>query len=138
MPAQTAEEFIKSVQGSGVVLVKDDLYYFIPLSILNKCVFPAEFLNHADGISAKYFEKENDGAAPAGIDPVGQVFRKMDQLLGDFKVADGVRQAIWLNPVEPMGGTTVSMSKGSKQVFFRYKNNKIVVDMSKGGKPSNR
>ena len=58
MPAQTAEEFIKSVQGSGVVLVKDDLYYFIPLSTLNKCVFPTEFLNHANGISAEYFEKE--------------------------------------------------------------------------------
>ena len=138
MPAQSAVEFIKSVQGSGVVLVKDDLYYFIPLSVLNKCVFPAEFLNHANGISADYFEKDQPELAPAGIDPDGQVFHKIDLLLSSFNVADGVRQAIWLNPVEPMGATTVSKSGGTKQVFFRYKNNKIVVDMSKGGKPSNR
>jgi hypothetical protein len=139
MPAQTAAEFIKSFQGSGVVLVKDDSYYFIPLATLNKCMFPAEFQKNADGISPEYFKPEHPELTPQGIDPIGQVYRKMDLMLGDFKVADGVRQAIWINAAEPAGDNpTMSKSSGSNQTFFRYLDKKIAVDMSKGGKPSNR
>jgi hypothetical protein len=50
-----------------------------------------------------------------------------------------VRQAIWINPAEDLAGKLVSKAAGSKQVLFRYdkKGKKIVVDMSKGGRPSN-
>ncbi len=137
MPAESAEQFLESLKGSGLVMVRGDLYYFIPLSVLNKHVFPAAFLKDAPGISPDYFEKMN-GAA--GTEVTSQVFQKMDQLLSEFRKTDGVSQAIWLDEASELAGQQVSKSSGSRQVMFVFDKNskKIVVDMSKGGKPSDR
>jgi hypothetical protein len=140
MPTQSAEQFVESLQESGLVVVAGDMYYFIPLSILNTCRFPEAFLKQAKGISTDFFDAENPGAVPAvDLAKESVVFNKMDHLLGEFRVTDGVRQAIWINPAEDLAGKLVSKASGSKQVLFRYnkQGKKIVVDLSKGGRPSN-
>jgi hypothetical protein len=140
MPTQTAEQFVESLQDSGLFVVAGDMYYFVPLAVLNKCRLPDAFLKQAKGISADFFDAENPGAVPAAdLAKESVVFNKLDHLLGEFRVTDGVRQAIWLNPAEDLAGKKVSKAAGSKQVLFRYNKpgKKIVVDLSKGGRPSN-
>jgi hypothetical protein len=137
MPAQTPEQFLKSIKGPGLVVVRDDLFYFIPLSVMNEHVFPDAFLKGAVGVSKDLFQKVN---GDAGVETPSQVFQKMDQHLATFRIADGVSQAIWLDEESGPADKMVSKSAGSKQVFFVYDkdNKKIVVDMSKGGKISDR
>jgi hypothetical protein len=140
MPTQDAQKFIESLQESGLFVVAGDMFYFVPLSVLNSCRLPEAFLKQAKGISQDYFDMENPGAMPAAdVAKESIVFNKIDHLLGEFRVTDGVRQAIWVNPVEDLAGKKVSKAAGSKQVMFRYNTDgkKIVVDLSKGGRPSN-
>jgi hypothetical protein len=139
MPGQSSDDFIKSLQGSGVILVRNGIPYFIPLKTLNACQFPDAFQKDAVGISADYFQQENAPAAGAAAPAAGQLARKLDETLTTFRVVDGVQQAIWIGMVEKnAGGKPVSKAEGSKQVLFRYRDDKkrILVDMSKGGRPS--
>ena len=140
MPDQAAEHFVETLQESGLVVVMGDIFYFVPLSTLNKCRFPDAFLKQAKGISPDFFDSENPGAVPqADLTKESVVFNKLDHVLGEFRVVDGVKQAIWLNAAENLGGKMVSKAAGSKQVLFCYNQpgKKIVVDLSKGGRPSN-
>ena len=140
MAGQTPEQFINSIKGSGLLIVRGDNYYFVPLTMLSQCIFPGPFLKDADGISIDFFEKENIPQGPAGTATTkGQVHKRMEQLLGDFRVVDGVSQAIWISEQQVVAGKKVSKSENSNQLLFRYSGDgkKIVVDMSKGGKPSN-
>lgn len=135
---QTPQEFITSLQNEGVILAKQDKLYFIPLETLNKCKFPEAFQNGTNGVNNDFFAKE--GVAPAGLTEDSLIFRNLNKCLAQFRVADGVSQAIWLGAVEnnPQG-KPVSPAAESKQVLFVYTNDKkkIVVDMTKGGRPSN-
>jgi hypothetical protein len=137
--ASTPQEFIDSLQKEGVILAKQDKLYFIPLDILNKCKFPDAFQNGTNGIDENYFSKVD--LDPPGLDKDSIIFRNMNKVLGTFRVTDGVTQAIWLGAVENNAqGKPVSPAAESKQILFVYTNDKkkIVVEMSKGGRPSNR
>jgi len=137
--ASTPQEFIGSLQKEGVILAKQDKLYFIPLDILNKCKFPDAFQNGTSGIDENYFSKVD--LEPPGLDKDSIIFRNMNKVLGTFRITDGVTQAIWLGAVENNNqGKPVSPAAESKQVLFVYTNDKkkIVVEMSKGGRPSNR
>lgn len=139
MPSQTPEEFITSLQREGVILAKQDKLYFISLEILNKCKFPEAFENGTSGINDDYFSKE--GNPPVGLVEDSLIFKNLNRVLSQFRVADGVSQAIWLGAVENNAqGKPISSAAESKQVLFVYTNNKkkIIVDMTKGGRPSNR
>jgi len=138
MASATAEEFIKSLQNEGVILAKQDKLYFIPLAILNKCKFPKAFENGTEGADADYFSKS--GSDPANLVQDSLIFRNLNRILSQFRVNDGVSQAIWLGEVEIKEGKPVSPAAESKQVLFVYTNDKkkIVVDMTRGGRPSNR
>ena len=142
MARQNPEEFIKSLQGSGVLLVRNGITYFIPLKTLSECIFPEAFQKDAAKISKDYFEFEG---APRDQDassmfPPGQVAKKLDEVLSEFRIVDGVSQAIWVDLAETEGGKLVSKAGTSGQVLFRYRadRKRIVVDFSKGGRPSNR
>lgn len=141
MAKQTPEQFIKSLQGSGVLLVRNGVTYFIPLKTVSECILPKAFQADAPEISTAFFEfeKASRGKPAAQNFPVGQVAKKLDELLSEFRVADGVSQAIWIGMAEEEKGSLVSKAEGSKQVLFRYRRDKkrIVVDISKGGRPSN-
>ena len=132
MAAQTPEEFIRSIWGSGLLVVRGDATFFIPLKTMNECMLPKPFQKDYRGVSGDYFEK-----AGAGAEANGQVYTQLDRLLGEFRLVDGVRQAIWISEKESNAGKTVSKSN-SGQVLFQYgeQSKKILVDMSKGGKPS--
>jgi len=137
--ASTPQEFIDSLQKEGVILAKQDKLYFIPLDILNKCKFPDTSQNGTSGIDENYFSKVD--LEPPGLDKDSIIFRNMNKVLGTFRITDGVTQAIWLGAVENNNqGKPVSPAAESKQVLFVYTNDKkkIVVEMSKGGRPSNR
>lgn len=136
---QSAQEFIKSLQSEGVILAKQDKLYFISLEILNKCRFPEAFENGTPGINEDYFSK--DGIAPPNLELDSLIFKNLNRVLSQFRVADGVSQAVWLGAVEINAqNKPVSKSVDSNQVMFVYTGDKtkIVVDMTKGGRPSNR
>jgi hypothetical protein len=138
MASQTPQEFINSLQNEGVILVKQDKLYFIPLEILNKCQFPKAFENGTIGIDENYFFKE--GNAPQGLTEDSLIFANLNKVLAQFRVTDGVSQVIWLDQVQnnPQN-KPVSQAAESKKVLFVYTpdKKKIVVDMTKGGRPSN-
>jgi hypothetical protein len=137
--AMTPQEFIKSLQNEGVILAKQDKLYFIPLEILNKCKFPKAFENGTPGVDENYFSKVNP--EPPGLDHDSLIFRNMNKVLGTFRVTDGVTQAIWLGEVKNNpNGKPVSEAPASGEVLFLYTDDKkkIIVDMTKGGRPSNR
>jgi hypothetical protein len=141
MPSQTPEQFISSMKKSGLFVVMDDKYYFIPLSTMSQCQMPDAFQKGTKGISNDYFAKENPGGASATEIAATQslIFNRLDHHLGAFAVADGVSQAIWLDAEAEVAGKHVSKSEHTKQILFCYGgpgNKKIVVDMSKGGRPS--
>lgn len=143
MTGHTASEFIKSLQGSGVLLVREGKRYFIPLSTLNECKLPEAFQANAVGISPDYFEPE---VVPANFDmsqfnTPGQISKKMDLVMSNLFVCDGISQAVWISRMEePAGGKPVSKAEGSKQVVFVYnpQKKKILVDVTRGGRPSDR
>jgi hypothetical protein len=141
MAKQTPAQFIKSLQKSGLVVVMNDKYYFVPLSVMADCLFPDEFQKDAVGVSADYFHPEfGTGAQATALATADSVlFNKLDQALSNFRMADGVRQAIWIDEKSQVNGKDVSKSGASKQVLFVYGDggNKILVDMTKGGRPSN-
>lgn len=142
MATKTPEEFIKSLQKSGLVIVKQDQYYFIPLSVMNENLFPAEFQKNAIGISEAYFKKEppggNQGTALATTESL--LYNKFDEVLSKFKRADGVTQAVWIDATSQVAGKDVTKAPDSKEIMFVFGDGgkKIVVDMTKGGRPSNR
>lgn len=147
---QTSQQFIASIQNAGLIIVKQDKLYFIPLELLNKCEFPAAFQNGTLGISEDYFFKDpqpnpNNPPPPPNStnqpDPDSIVFKGLNKALAQFRVADGVSQAIWLDEVgNNRDGKPVSKAPASNEVLFLYTNDKkkIIVDMVKGGRPSNR
>lgn len=137
--AMTPQEFIKSLQSEGVILAKQDKLYFIPLETLNKCRFPKAFENGTADADPDYFEKT--GTAPADLVLDSLIFRNLNRVLAQFRVTDGVSQAVWLGEVEDNSdGKPVSLAAESKKPLFLYTGDKkkIVVDMTKGGRPSNR
>lgn len=138
LPPQTPQEFIESLQNEGVILAKQDKLYFIPLDILNKCKFPKAFENGTQGADPAYFSKS--GAEPPNLVQDSLIFRNLNRVLSQFRVNDGISQAVWLGGVETREGKPVSPAAESKQVLFLYTDDKkkIVVDMTKGGRPSNR
>ncbi len=141
MTSQTPEQFISSLKKSGLIVVMDDKYYFIPLATMNQCQFPDAFQKGTKGISEDFFAKENPGGSSAADIAATQslIFNRLDHHLGKFGVADGISQAIWIDVEGEVAGKHVSQSEHSKQVLFSYGgtgNKKIVVDLSKGGKPS--
>jgi hypothetical protein len=136
---QTPQEFITSLQNEGVILAKQDKLFFIPLEILNKCKFPEAFQNGTDDVNPDFFSE--DGNRPAGLVLDSLIFRNLNKVLSQFRVADGVSQAVWLGAVQNNAqGKPESRAAESGQVLFVYTNDKkkIVVDMTKGGRPSNR
>jgi hypothetical protein len=142
MARQSPEEFIKSLQGSGILLVRNGTTFFIPLKTLSECILPEAFQKDAAKISQDYFEFEGGprGQDPSTMFPPGQVAKKMDEVLSEFLIVYGISQAIWVDQAEVVGGKLVSKAGTSAQVLFRYRADKkrIVVDFSKGGRPSNR
>ncbi len=136
---QTPQEFVSSLQNEGVILAKQDKLYFIPLEILNKCRFPEAFQNGAEGVNPDFFSE--NGNRPPGLVLDSLIFRNLNKVMSQFRVADGVSQAIWLGAVQNNAqGKPESRAAESGQVLFVYTNDKkkIVVDMTRGGRPSNR
>ena len=150
MADQKPAAFVNSIKKSGLLVVRKGTYYFIPLETMRKCMFPSPFQKDYAEISEDYFEKENAPGAPTGQGAAaaarpraneqlrGQVYKEIDKLLGRLRVADGISQAVWIDVQEKDGDKTFSRSEESRQVLFQYSDDgkKILVDMSKGGKPS--
>ncbi len=143
MTAQS-EAFIKSLQSSGLLVLVDGIFYFIPQDDLkNKYKFPAAFQAGTAAISPDYFEDKKPPAAAgaAGGDAGVEVFQGLsDRLDSQIYSLDGVTKAVWLNPAEQNAGRFVSKAPRSKQVVFAYSPDKkhILVDSSKGARPSDR
>ncbi len=108
----TQADFIKSFQGAGLLVSRQGIFYFIPLSMLTSIDF-----DHGLTDAAK---------------------AELDKLLRDCRSIDGIEQAIWIDVKQLLNTKHVSRSSGSRQIVFVYSDDekKILVDMSKGGKPS--
>jgi hypothetical protein len=138
MPTRTPAEFIADIKGSGLFVVRNDDYYFVPLKTMTDCLLPKEF-QRDPGLDVKnIFEQINGGNQPAAL-TAAMVHSGIDRKLSELRVADGINQAIWVAEEEnTANGKKVSVAESSKSVLFEYSadGKKIVVDMSKGGKPS--
>jgi hypothetical protein len=139
----TPQEYIKSLQTEGVLLVVKDVFYFIPLDVLSELKMPLEFQKDFPKVSDDYFEKVTPTDLNANLtDPntPSVVFGGMNRALADAFGLDGVNQAIFLEAAQAdAAGKLTSKTGKSLQVLFRYNANKtkIFVDLSKGGRPSN-
>lgn len=137
----SAADFLKSLKEGGLVIVKGDFFYFVPVDVMNEHKLPKEFQKGFDRVSPDYFDGVEPASPPAGpATTPPSVHRELDRLFSNFKVAQGVNQAIWLGDVQEKNGKQVSIPEGSQEVMFCYNNasGKILVDLNKGGKPSNK
>jgi len=110
--ALNADTFIKDFQGAGLLASRDGVYFFIP--------------------SGRLKTLDND---PGWSD---EKKAELDALLRQCRAVDGLEQAIWVNIKKPVSGKPASRTGGSEKIIFAYTQDeqKILVDMSKGGKPS--
>jgi hypothetical protein len=134
----TPKQFVKRLQGSGVLLVRSKQYYFIPTDDLDGYKLPKEFQSGFAGASDDYFQEVGVAPEPQAV---SLVYNGINRALGSVFVADGVDQAVSLERAADVGGKFVSKTSGSQQVLFKYsadpEHGKIVVDMVRGGRPSN-
>lgn len=132
-----AQDYIKSLQNDGVLLVIDGKLYFIAHDTLASCQMPAEFQKDFAGVSPAYFKPEG---ASDGSSDTSKVFRGITRVLAEAFVTDGVSQAVWLQKAKGTGDRKTSMTAASEQPIFTFAgaDPKIVVDMTKGGRPSDR
>jgi hypothetical protein len=137
--AQTPKELLESLKKSGLLVVRGTTYFFIPLAKFSEFKLPKEFQKDFPGISPDYFKMENIGANNQNPTDKSLVYSEIDKILSrGFRVADGVNQAVWIDAADPADAKPVSRAEESGQVLFQYDKGtqKIIVDMSKGGKPS--
>ncbi len=133
----TPQDYIKSLQKDGVLLVIDGKLFFIPKETLTSCKMPDEFQKGFDGVSPAYFKPEG---ATDGSSDTSKVYRGITRVLAEAFVTDGVSQAVWLAKATGDDGRKTSKTAQSEQPIFTFAgaDPKIVVDMTKGGRPSNR
>lgn len=143
MPVPTPEQVIENLKGPGLFIVKGSSRYFIPLSVFSDYALPPEFQSGSVGVSQTYFEFA-EGSTPAQRDQLNAgdspVAKGLEDILREFWATDGVRQAVWLDVAIQPDGKKASKAEGSRKVLFTFNNDgtKIIVDASKGGRPSNR
>jgi hypothetical protein len=143
MPKPTPAELLENLRGPGLLLVKESNRYFIPMSVVSDYILPDEFGPDAVGASAVYFDVVGTTAEVDKIKTLtGSVAKGLEDILREFWATDGVRQAVWLEGATPLGTNHVNKAVGSKKALFSFKKNepgsKVLVDASKGGRPSNR
>lgn len=131
----SAKQYIKLLQKDGVMLVIDGELYFIPLAKLGGFRMPGAFQKGAKGVNPGFFQPEGN---PKEANPVSLVYRGMMRALADVLVLDGVNQAVWVQSAKKVGKRLVSKAGKSQEPLFCYSGDggKIVVDMTKGGRPS--
>ena len=131
-----ASDYIKTLQKPGVMLVMDGKLFFIPDTVLLDHKMPDEFQRGFKGVSEDYFEKR--GKPKPDANPTSIVFTGISQTLAEAFVTDGVSQAVRVSRADNQGGKLTSKAAQSEQPLFRYSDdeNKIVVDMARGGRPS--
>jgi hypothetical protein len=135
MPHPTGIEFNKLLQGSGIILNKDGTMYFIPSKKLAAFKMPPSFQNSAEELDSDGFAPEGSGGSGAAFKK-GAVYRGLEAIGG----LDGVSMAIALNMASAFGadGKKVSRTARNSEAVFKFNNdNKIIADLTKGGKPSN-
>ncbi len=137
------EQVIENLKGPGLLVVKEDKRYFIPLADLAQYLLPKDFqIGGTQGVSNEYFEIS--GGTPEQLAALATaeapVARYMEEMLGQFWVADGVRQAVFLDFEILPNGRHVSKAVGSKKVLFSFNapGTKILVDGTRGARPSIR
>lgn len=133
MPAtKTTQQWMDAIKSGGLFVLRDGQYYFISANVFDECRMPPEFQKAQVGVPDNFFEKVK--SIPAGA-PVFNVHDRINDALGGFSMRDGFDVAAW---IEPALVRKQSVSEDSQTVLFDFNKNvdKIVIDMSKGSKPS--
>ncbi len=134
MPEQSPAEFIKSLQGSGLLLQRGSAFFFIPVEALKAYECPNVFRPESEGLPTDYFKTVNSLPQGESLDKVVFYDGLEKMLERDFSVVEGVERAIWLDAAEGSGDALESRVEGETALTFKA--NKILVDLAKGGRPS--
>jgi hypothetical protein len=136
-----SDAFIARMKSAHVILVVDDVYYLIPFAALEgQFKMPDAFQKNAPRVDPDYFTID-PATAPApvpGTPPrVIDVHRGIQSALDGVYGLDAIDQAVRVLDAIQIGGELCSKTGKSEKTLFKYTpGNRIVVDLSKGGKPS--
>jgi hypothetical protein len=139
MPDKTPEQWLDDIKGGGLLVVRGGTFFFIPEEEFTKCKLPNEFQKSFPTISGEYFEKINE-IPGRQLNEAGKIYASIEEVVSNFSRTDGIKQAVWIVGPEPIDNPALSKTEEGDEVLFKYSSegnkNKIVVDMSKGGKVS--
>ena len=143
-----SDAFITRMKSAHVILVVDDVYYLIPFAALEgQFKMPDAFQKNAPPIiippavdpvvDPDYFSAVAASTPPQGTPPVIDVHRGIQSALDGVFGLDAIDQAVRVLDAVQIGGNLCSKTGESGKALFKYTGgNRIVVDLSKGGKPS--
>jgi hypothetical protein len=129
---KTPKQWMDAIKSGGLFVLRDDEYYFIPVDVFSEWRMPPEFQKAQVGIPDSYFQKVKQAAPGAAA---FNVHDRINDAAGGFSMRDGFDVAAW---IEPAMTRKQSITEDSQAVLFDFNAtaDKIVIDMSKGTKPS--
>jgi hypothetical protein len=148
MPEKSPAEVMRDLKGKGVLLLMDEVFYFIPESALKDLALPDGFQKGAEGIDPDFFFKMGRNAAQPEHSVVFDGLKKIvTEELNERE--RGVTAAVKTEgrsvPGRPFDGATMVAKGNPEKEMFSFKAamppvernwERIWADMSKGGKPS--
>jgi hypothetical protein len=131
--SEQSDQFIAKMKRAHVILVIDGDFYLIPFASLEQFKMPAAFQRNTPGLDANYFHQAAGGAENKETSVHRGMLRALDGVFG----LDGIDQAVRVLDAKEVGGITVSKTAQSGKVLFKYTpKNRIEVDLTRGGRPS--
>jgi hypothetical protein len=133
MPHPTGLAFNEILKDAGIILNKDGELYFIPRDKLEAFKMPPAFQAKAEALDETAFVKRIEPGQENAPFRKGAVYRAIQTLSG----LDGLSMAIETSRFLNFGGEKMIRTTEWKSPVFKFEDNKIIADMSKGGKPLN-
>jgi len=131
--SEQSEQFVAKMKKAHVILVIDGDFYLIPFKSLADFRMPDAFQRNTPGLDKDYFHEAAGGAEHREISVHRGMLRSLDGVFG----LDGIDQAVRVLDAKEVEGVTVSKAAQSGKVLFKYKpENRIEVDLTRGGRPS--
>ena len=131
--SEQSEQFVAKMKKAHVILVIDGDFYLIPFKSLADFRMPDAFQRNTEKVDKDYFHEATGGAEHKEISIHRGMLRALDGAYG----LDGIDQAVRVLDAKDVGGVTVSKTARSDKVLFKYTvKNRIEVDLTRGGRPS--
>ena len=128
-----SDQFISKMKQAHVILVVDGDFYLIPFKSLADFRMPDAFQRNMEKVDTNYFHQATSGAENKETSVHRGMLRALDGVFG----LDGIDQAVRVLDAKEVGGVTVSKTAQSGKVLFKYTaKNRIEVDLTRGGRPS--